>query len=171
MKIWLAINSFGILLTATLLYLVVRQVGLILNRLGPIGARSSADVGPRVGENLSPVVASHDLVQENGKFTLLVFGSDSCGICAKIRPATESLVKYWRDKVNILMVYDGETRNENDARQDKSVRMVRSNSVRSKLGIGFVPFGVIVDSSGVVLGKGLVNDISHLESLLELTSK
>ena len=168
MNIWLTINSIGLLITATVLYLTIRQVGLILGRLGPMGARSEADVGPRVGENLSSVLIE-PLMPKNGKPTLYVFGSDSCGVCAKVKPAVESLIKYWRDQSNIIMVYDGAAKRETDAAS--AVPLIRSDSLREKIGVTFVPFAVVVDPVGVVLGKGLVNDISHLESLLELSSK
>jgi methylamine dehydrogenase accessory protein MauD len=170
MKIWLIFDSIGLLFTATMLYLTIRQVGLILGRLGPIGARSSADVGPRVGENLSPLLDPLDLPIKNGKPTLYIFGSDSCGICSKIKPAATSLMKYWAAKSNIVMLYDLAPKNSQNRQDLKEgdVPIFRGD-IRESVGIPMVPFAVMANPVGVVLGKGLVNEMSHLESLLELT--
>jgi methylamine dehydrogenase accessory protein MauD len=171
MKIVLVINSLGLLITATLLYLTIRQVGLILGRLGPIGARSASDVGPRVGENLLPFLADNaNLTPKNGKGTLYLFGSDSCGVCVRLRPSIDSLFKYWNGESNIIMVYDGATKNGQDHHHAESggIPLFRNDTLRQKLGIGFVPFAVMTDCSGSVIGKGVVNDVSHVESLLEL---
>jgi methylamine dehydrogenase accessory protein MauD len=169
MKTWLIINSVGLLITATMLYLTIRQVGLILGRLGPIGARSSADVGPRVGENLSPLLSHMDLPIKNGKPTLYIFGSDSCGICTRIKPAAASLMKYWAAKSNIVMLYDPASKNSQTKQESKDGDVpIYRGDVRQSVGIPMVPFAVMANPAGVVLGKGLVNEMSHLESLLEL---
>jgi len=170
MKIWLIINSIGIIITTGLLYLTIRQVGLILNRLGPMGARSQPDLGPRVGENIASFFIGLLANFKPIKPTLYVFGSDSCGVCSKIRPAVESLVKYWSNKSNIVMVYDGNGKNEHVG-NGSVLPLVRTNDLRQKLGVNLVPFAVMVDGNGIVLGKGVVNDVSHVESLLELISK
>jgi methylamine dehydrogenase accessory protein MauD len=171
MKIWLIINSVGLFITASMLYLTIRQVGLILGRVGPVGARSSESVGPRVGENLTPLIDSIDIPGRNGKPVLLILGNNGCGVCAKIRRDVDSLASYWASKADIVLIYDQlppGAKNEKD--NGGKVPIIRSD-MRTKVGVGFVPFGVIVDPAGVVLGKGLVNEMSHIESLLELTQK
>jgi methylamine dehydrogenase accessory protein MauD len=173
MKIWLILNSIGLLVTASMLYLTIRQVGLMLGRLGPIGARTSQNVGPRVGENLSTFLEPLDYVGEKGKHTMYIFGSDSCGVCGRIRVAAGSLASYWAAKSNIILVYDPPPKGAKGdvlaATPDgHAIPLVRSESLRGKLGIGLVPFAVMVDPTGTVLGKGLVNEMSHVESLLEL---
>lgn len=170
MKLWLAINSIGLAVIGLALYLTIRQVGLILGRLGPIGARSSPNVGPRVGENLSPFLQPAEAVVSNGKPTLYVFGSDSCGICTRIKSSVESLYNYWSGKANFILLYDPLPEGSVGKGQTSKagVPLIRPPALRNKIGIGLVPFGVIVDASGTVLGKGLVNEMSHVESLLEL---
>ena len=39
------------------LFLTIRQVGILLNQVGPVGARGSTQ-GPRIGENITPHVSS-----------------------------------------------------------------------------------------------------------------
>jgi hypothetical protein len=43
----------------------------------------------------------------------------------------------------------------------------RACNMRERVGATFVPFAVATDRNGLVTGKGLVNEIAHLESLLE----
>ena len=171
MKIWMVINSGALLLTATFLYLTIRQVGLILGRMGPMGARPM-EAGPRIGENIMPLFGTEGRFGDSQKPTLYIFGSDSCGVCKHVKPAVESLLKYWNSKSNIIMIYDGDAKNgQSPSGSDtESVPLIRRNDLRQKLGINFVPFGMMVNSQGVVLGKGLVNEISHVESLLELSA-
>ena len=172
MKIWLYIDTLGLLVIAAMLYLTIRQVGLILGRLGPIGARSSDDVGPRVGENLSPVLDPLAMPVKNGKSTLYIFGSDSCGICSKIKPAAAALMKYWAGKSNIIMLYDPEPGHMQNLPQAKEGDVpIFRGAIREAVGIRAVPFAVMTNPAGIVLGKGLVNEMSHIESLLELAAK
>src|SRR6202034_1619603 len=127
-------------------------VGLILGRLGPIGARSSENVGPRVGENLSPFIEPLDLPVKNGKPTLYIFGSDSCGICARIKPAAASLMNYWAAKSNILMLYDQGSKNSQNKQESKEGEVpIFRGDVRQSVGIPMVPFAVIVSPDGIVL--------------------
>lgn len=39
---------------------------------------------------------------------------------------------------------------------------------RTEAGVQSVPYGVCINEEGKVVGKGLVNNISHIESLLEI---
>jgi len=45
--------------------------------------------------------------------------------------------------------------------------MKSASEVRASLGILYVPFAIAITELGIVKAKGLVNNISHLESLLE----
>ena len=171
MKIWLFINSVGLFITASMLYLTIRQVGRLLGRMGPVGARSSESVGPRVGENLTPFINTLEIPGKNGKPILFILGNNGCGICSKIRHEADSLANYWASKADIVFVYDPLPPGANNGNDKEGKVPILRSDMRAKVGVGFVPFGVIVDPTGVVLGKGLVNEMSHLESLLELTQK
>lgn len=167
MQLWLILNSIGILILAALQYLVIRQIGLMLVRLGPIGARSSVDDGPRAGEVLSQQFSELRAGLPVGTRDLLVlFGSRSCSLCSEIRAGAQALQRHWSGTVQIVMVYD-----EVFDLSDCSLPIFFDwADKRRELSIKAVPFGVRVDSSDRVLGKGLVNTISHVESLLELQS-
>jgi methylamine dehydrogenase accessory protein MauD len=170
MMTWLILNSVGLSLVGGVLYLTLRQVGFVLNRVAPPGARSTPS-GPRIGENLSYHLAQ---LTEGAlppmKSTLIVFGADTCSICSQIRTSAEELAKTWKRDAHILLVYDctGDQRQSPLEKIAGGLYFKRDCHLRQRLGADFVPFGIAVDADGVVLGKGLVNAIGHLESLLEL---
>jgi methylamine dehydrogenase accessory protein MauD len=170
MTIWLLLNSIGLALVCAILYLVLRQLGYVLNRVAPPGARSTSS-GPRIGENVSYYLArltGSELPPR--QTTLIVFGADACSICAQIRQGAQELAKRWRSDANIVLVYDctNELSQAPLQKLERGLYFKRDCQVREQLGADFVPFGIAVDRDGVVLGKGLVNEIGHLESLLEL---
>jgi hypothetical protein len=43
--------------------------------------------------------------------------------------------------------------------------------VRKQFGVNLTPYAFIVRKDGVVISKGLVNQMEHLESLLEIRGK
>jgi len=173
MFVWLAINSVVILVLTVALFLTIRQVGILLGQVGPVGARQSTQ-GPRIGENVAAHVAP--LYGEGGPPalpTLYVFGSESCAICASVRDAAEGLERYWSGRAALRLVYDEPAKQPRGAGGSAGGRVILwyDRDLRERLGIGLVPFGVMTDRSGEVIGKGIVNDVSQLESLLELVSR
>ena len=48
MTIWLILNSFGLAVVGVLLFLALRQIGFILHRVSPLGARSTTALGRAV---------------------------------------------------------------------------------------------------------------------------
>ncbi len=165
MVIWATINSIGLLLLANVLYVALRQIGLMLGRLGPVGARSTADLSPRIGEYISQYTARIALEQSDLS-TLYLFAGRSCSVCGAVREAAEALVPQWRGVVRIVMIYDKLPIGGSPPKSHGLI-LAEDTALRGDLGIGFVPFGVLVDAGEKVLARGLVNEISHVESLLE----
>lgn len=169
MTTWLLLNSLALAAVSAVLYVVLRQLGFVLHRVGPTGARSTPE-GPRIGENVSHYLPNVAEIESPRKARLIVFASDACSICAAIRSGAEELARSWRQDADILLIYDCE--NEGDAsplrRAAQGLFVMRDCHLRRSLGATFVPFGIVTDSAGTVVGKGLVNEIAHLESLLEL---
>ena len=169
MSTWLTLNSAGLLLEGVVLYLVLRQLGFVLRRVGPVGARSSSE-GPRVGENIAYHLA--EILGRNfeGKAKLIVFVSDECSICRVIREGAMNLTKSWRADASIVLIYDcfDKTREVALRKLSGGLYEVRAYLKRQELGATFVPFAVVTDDAWTVVAKGLVNEIGHLESLLEL---
>lgn len=174
MMFWPLMNTVILLVLAVVQFITVRQVGIMLARLGPMGARSVEDDGPRDGEIISAQVEGiRKGVPSDSGSLLYLFGSRSCSICREVRKAAEMLAPHWNADVRLVMLYDDE---EPDTDADGNtvgsgdlVIHYGGESIREDLGIDSVPFGVRVDSRDRVLGKGLINSASHIESLLELT--
>ena len=167
MIIWLAINSVLILVLTVALFLVTRQVGILLNQVGPVGARQSTQ-GPRVGENITPHVAALEVSAGAPRVpSLYVFGSESCAVCASVRKGAETLARYWSKRAAIRLVYDDSPRRPTES-PVAGLSLWYDGRLRTRLGIELVPFAVMTDANGEVIGKGIVNDTSQLESLLEL---
>ncbi len=169
MSTWLLLNSLGLAAVCGVLYLVVRQLGYVLHRVTPPGARSSSD-GPRIGENLAHYLPemSHDIVREKAR--LVIFLSNECSICTVIRAGAEELARTWKSDAHIFLIYDGREPGDETSVSEVQPGLWerRSFSLRRTLGATFVPFAVVTDRHGTVAGKGLVNEIGHLESLLEV---
>ncbi len=169
MRLWLLLNSVGLVVVGAVLYLTLRQIGFVLSRVGPSGARGSAD-GPRVGENVSYFLAQVAGLELPAKARLIVFGSEACSVCAHVRSGAEELARRWKRDADILLIYDCDADRGASPVQTVAAGLyfMRDCALRGRLGATFVPFAMMVDESGAVLGKGLVNEIGHLESLLEL---
>jgi methylamine dehydrogenase accessory protein MauD len=168
MTAWLSLNSIGLALVGAILYLVLRQLGFVLNRVGPVGARSTPE-GPRIGENLMHHVPELGAVSSQSRSKLIVFVSDSCSVCKRIRSGAEELSRFWHHDADILLVYDAADESDQTRVQQISPGLFvkRDQDLRPRLGAMFVPFGIVTDRQGNVVSKALVNEIAHLESLLE----
>jgi hypothetical protein len=165
--LWSTINSVAIALLAGFLYLIVRQIGFILSKLGPTGARGM-EQGPRVGENISPFTAfaDRDLAPTA---TLYIFASTYCPVCKTVREAAKVIAHHWRSAAGVVMIYETSAGPAAAAalEADGSLWIARRAGLREQLDIRTVPYAVMTDAAGVVTGHGLVNNASHLESLLE----
>ncbi|MBI1916759.1 MAG: hypothetical protein HYS12_18795 [Planctomycetes bacterium] len=166
--LWSMINSVAIVLLAGCMLLIIRQVGFILSTLGPTGARGM-NQGPRVGENISPFVRFGGARPPTRRATLYLFASTFCPVCKTVREAAKVVARPWQPEVGILMVYDAKATDagQGTLEPDGALLVTRSCGLREKLDIRTVPYAIMTDPDGVVTGHGLVNNASHLESLLE----
>jgi len=166
MTTWLLIDSIGICVLALIVYLLLRQVGFLLQRAGPVGARSTT-VGPRIGESIVPHFPR--LALESRKAKLLVFMSEECGVCKAVRAGAEEVARSWKSDTEIFMFYDcaADEQELELTSLTMGLYIKKEANLRLRLGATFVPFAVVTDSRGIVVSKALVNGVSHLESMLE----
>jgi methylamine dehydrogenase accessory protein MauD len=156
---------------------VVRQLGVLHERIAPVGALMLAK-GLKVGE-LAPSIAVDDLdgraltlgaARTDGRATLLMFVSPTCPVCKALLPVLKSSLTSERDWLDIVLASDGE-----NARQREFVAAHRLGSfpyvVSAPLGISYqvsrLPFAALIDAQGVLRARGIVNSREHLESLFE----
>jgi methylamine dehydrogenase accessory protein MauD len=156
---------------------LVRQIGVLYERVAPAGALMVAR-GPAVGD-AAPEVPVDFLsggtrtlggARVDGRSTLLFFLSPTCPVCKELLPALRSAAQHERTWLDVVLASDG-ARAEHEAFV-ASERLERfPYALSAPLGVAYqvgkLPYAVLVDGTGVVRAKGLVNTREHLESLFE----
>ncbi|MDU9414455.1 methylamine dehydrogenase accessory protein MauD [Pseudomonas sp. zfem005] len=156
---------------------LARQVGLLHERLRPVGALSlgraiqAGETAPRFTlPSLTGGSVSLGGANAQGQSTLLFFLSESCPVCKTLLPVLASLRQQEQARLRVVLASDGEA----DAHQAfiaaqrlQAFPYVLSREVGLAYQISKLPYGVLIDASGTVVTHGLVNSREHLESLLE----
>ena len=164
----------AVLALALLVWALSRQVGVLFERVAPMGALVT-DAGPAVGE-ASPRFSLQGIQSEavhvgapTERPTLLFFLSPSCPVCKKLIPVLKALARDEKQRLAIVLASDGE--------QAEHLRFVREQGLEAlpyvlstELGMSYrvsrLPYAVLLDAQGTVASKGLVNSREQLDSLL-----
>jgi methylamine dehydrogenase accessory protein MauD len=162
------------LVLAVLLFGLARQVGVLHERVAPMGAMTS-DRGPEVGE-LAPTLRAATLAGDpvtvggpshSGRSRLLLFVSPACPVCKKLLPIAGSFAN--AERVDIVLVGDGDVAEQRSMVGQlalESLPYINSPQVGMAFRVGKLPYAILIDAEGVIRAKGLVNNREHLESLL-----
>jgi methylamine dehydrogenase accessory protein MauD len=154
-------------------FALARQIGVLYERISPMGALM-LDAGPKVGD----VAPALDLTTLDGapfatggtraRSLLLFFLSPTCPVCKKLLPILRRIAADERGWLDIAFASDGE-RDEHEAFRTRAglhdYPYVLSTELGMAYRIGKLPYAVLVDESGQVRAKGLVNSREQLESL------
>jgi len=166
-----------LLIMAGLQLALLRQVGVIHERIAPMGALT-LDKGPKEGE-MSPVFDLVGLDQrririggENprGKSSLIFFLSPSCPVCKKMLPILKSAARAESSRLEILLASDGEPPEHERfvaAQTLGEFPYILSQELGMTYRVGKLPYAVLIDETGVIRAKGLINTREHLESLIQ----
>ena len=152
---------------------LVRQVGLLHDRVAPVGALVGGET-PRVGE-AAPAMEldgwDGSRLRVGGvddRDTLLLFVSPTCPVCKELLPVARSLSAAAGETLRLLFASDG-PREEHEAFVER--HRLEPYVLSRPLGLAFqvaqLPHAVLIDGEGVVRARGLVNSREHLESLFE----
>ncbi|MCS6877785.1 MAG: methylamine dehydrogenase accessory protein MauD [Geminicoccaceae bacterium] len=167
---WLAILAGAVVLLG-----LARQVGVLHERSAPLGALVT-DKGPDVGEP-APLFSVRDFrgrpvqiggERPAGELQLLLFLSPTCPMCEKLLPTVRSFAA--GEGVFPVIVSDGDEADHRrflETHELGDIPYVVSPSIGMRFQIGKVPYAVLLDHTGRVRAKGLVNTREHLESLVE----
>ncbi len=166
-----------VVVLAGIVLALLRQIGVLHERVAPAGALMGAE-GPRVGE-AAPVVEveswsglpiSLGAPNPEGVSTLLFFVSPTCPICKELLPAVDSMQRNEGTALRVILASDGPRAEHESFVFEHHLdpdRYVLSGPLGIAYQVGRLPYAILVDSSGVVRARGLVNTREHLESLLE----
>jgi len=112
-----------------------------------------------------------DSFAARGRGVLLFFLSPTCPLCRSLLPVVAKIAKEERKWLDVVFASDGGTRAEHAAyvadRQIESFPYVISQEIGVAFQVGKLPYAALLDESGVLVAKGLVNSREHLESLFE----
>jgi methylamine dehydrogenase accessory protein MauD len=170
--LWLAVVVLAAVVVA-----LVRQIGVLSERVAPAGALVGGE-GPRVGEAAprftlpdwsgQPVAIGG--ADAEGRATLLVFVSPSCPVCETMLSIVDSVVRFERPRVRLVLASDG-PREEHERFVARHGLTARSFVLSTELGLAYrvakLPYAVLMDADGVLRASGLVNTREHVESLFE----
>lgn len=154
-------------------FALARQVGILYERIAPMGALM-LDAGPRVGDQAPtfslPALDGRriDIGPAAATSTLLFFLSPTCPVCKKLLPILRSTARSEAAWLRIVLASDGE-----QAAQEKFYRQSKLEEfpyvLSTELGLAFkvsrLPYAVLLDETGRVTAKGLINSREQLESL------
>jgi methylamine dehydrogenase accessory protein MauD len=166
-----------VVLLAAVVAALVRQVGVLYERVAPAGALALG-AGPAVGaaapvvrvEDLSGAVRDVGAAAPGGRSTLLFFLSPTCPVCKTLLRTLSSVARSEAGWLDVVLASDG-PRAEHEAFVRAEALDAFPYVLSPTLGItwqvGKLPYAVLLDGAGIVRAKGLVNTREHLESLFE----
>jgi len=168
MLLWLAVLALLVVVIA-----LSRQIGILYERIAPMGALMM-DSGPKVGEE-APVFQLPSLgggtVTLGGTGsgnTLVFFLSPTCPVCKKLLPVLKSLKRAEGNRLTLVLASDGE-QPEHEAFRRRADLAAYPYVLSAELGMRYhvskLPYAVLIDASGRVRAKGLVNSREQLDSL------
>jgi len=162
---------------AVVVLALVRQVGVLHQRIGPAGALMISK-GVKIGEQ-SPTLKLQTLdgaeitvgaLDPAGRSTLVMFVAPDCPVCASLLPALKSIGKQEASWLRLVFASDGDPVRQATFRREKGLEdfpYVLSAPLGMSFQIGKLPYGVLLDANGVLVSLGLCNSREHVESLFE----
>ena len=166
--LWLAVLALLVVVIA-----LSRQIGILYERIAPMGALMM-DSGPKVGEaapmfQLPSLGGGTVTLGGNGSGnTLVFFLSPTCPGCKKLLPILKSLKRAEGNRLTLVLASDGEQpEHEAFRRRDDlgAFPYVLSAELGMRYHVSKLPYAVLIDASGRVRAKGLVNSREQLDSL------
>jgi len=154
-------------------FALARQIGVLYERIAPMGALM-LDSGPKVGE----AAPAFDLPTLDGrpfatggaraKSLLLFFLSPTCPVCKKLLPILKRVAVDEGQWLEIAFASDGDADEHATFRARAGLQAypyLLSTDLGMAYRIGKLPYAVLVDETGKVKAKGLVNSREQIESL------
>lgn len=167
--LWIVVACLALVVLA-----LVRQLGVLHERLAPVGALTAAS-GPKVGQPapLLRAVALDGTQWElgtrrpNGRSLLLLFVSRSCPICKMLIPVALDVAR--AERLDVLFLGDADPAEQRGLVAEYAIapgNFVNGPEIGMAYGVDKLPHAAFLDPAGLLVAKGLVNSREHLESLV-----
>ncbi|WP_242129448.1 methylamine utilization protein MauD [Sphingobium sp. Sx8-8] len=166
---WTVILGLGVALVA-----LARQVGILHMRVAPAGALATAggsavadDTAGLVGQSIDGRMLTLGGPLPGTALRLLMFVSAQCPLCKGLIPVARSFAQH--ERIALTFVGDDDPAAQRAMIAQHGLQgydFVNDALVGRTLGVGKLPFAVLIDEQGRILSKGLVNSREHLESLI-----
>jgi methylamine dehydrogenase accessory protein MauD len=170
--LWIVVICLVLVLLA-----LTRQLGVLHERIAPAGALM-INRGPAIGEAVAPIDVVDLQGRElrigapsgDGRSTLVLFLSPTCPVCKTLLPVLRSSRSQERDWLDVVLASDGEPAPHRQFVLDHQLAdfpYVLSPALGLSYQVNRLPFAALIDQTGVLRARGLVNSREHLESLFE----
>jgi len=163
-----------VLAMAGVIVALARQVGVLHERLAPVGALTigAEPVIGKAAPHVKATTLSGGTIEigvplASGSAQLLLFVAPDCPVCKKIIPLAQAFAR--REKLEVLYVGDGDLSEQRQLARQFDIdleRFVTGAQIGMAFRVGKVPYGVLLDPKAAVAAMGLVNSREHLESLV-----
>jgi len=167
-----------VLALVAVVFALLRQIGVLYERVAPAGALVAGNGGLKAGEKiplfelttLSGAAVRIGDVRDDGKSTLLFFLSPTCPVCKTLIPVLRSMRRSEAGWLDIVLASDGdETEHRSWLKRQglESWTYVLSPQLGMAIQVSKLPYAALIDEGGVLCARGLVNSREHIESLFE----
>lgn len=169
--LWIAV-----IVLATLVAALARQVGILHERIAPAGAltlHQKVNVGEAVSSMQFTTLDGNSVEvggRKSGKSQLLFFVSPDCPVCKSLLPVFKSAARAEAGWLEVMLASDGDEAAQRRMIMEQGlagIPFVLSESLGRTFGVSKLPYAVLIDEAGKVASLGLVNSREHLESLFE----
>ncbi len=166
-----------VLVLAAMVFALVRQIGILYERVAPAGALMAGS-GLKTGEEI-PVFDLETLggrairiggKSSGGKSTLLFFLSPTCPVCKTLIPILTAMRKSEANWLEIVFASDGDEKEHRQWLQESKLESwpyILSQQLGMTMLVAQLPFAALIDENGILCARGLVNTREHIESLFE----
>jgi methylamine dehydrogenase accessory protein MauD len=166
-----------VLVLAAMIFALVRQIGILYERVAPAGALMAGS-GLKTGEE-TPVLDLETLdgqairiggKSNTGKSTLLFFLSPNCPICKTLIPILTAMRKSEARWLEIVFASDGDEKEHREWLRESRLESwpyILSQQLGMTMQVAKLPFAALIDENGILCARGLVNSREHIESLFE----
>ena len=166
-----------VIIMAVMLFALVRQIGVLYERVAPAGAlmlNQNLEVGgdaPTLDmQDINGELLSIGGTPDDGKSTLVFFVSPTCPVCKTLLPVVKSARKSESDWLNIVLASDGDNNDHKGYIAEHKLEefsYISSEILGRSYGVSKLPYAVLIDEHGKIASMGIINSREHLESLFE----